>query len=115
MKRRQLRSARDVEFRLHSNFQSSKRYNSKSFEPNLRQLMSELRGHTYKGNMEEVIEVFAEMLDARKYLNKHVYLCMAYGYALNGDYESVNDVINEIIANGGQVDFEIFFRPFCGM
>ena len=97
MKRRQLKDPRATSnFVLHSNFQSSKRYNSKSFEPNLRQLMSELRGHTYKGNMEEAIEVFAEMLDGRKYLNKHVYLCMAYGYALNGDYESVNDVINEI-------------------
>ena len=62
--------------------------------------------------MEEAIQVFAEMFDARKYLNKRVYLYMAYGYALNGDYESVNDVINEVIANGGQVDFETFSDLF---
>ena len=36
--------------------------------------MSELKGYTYKGNMEEAIEVFAEMFDGRNYLNKHVYL-----------------------------------------
>ena len=112
VKRRQLKDPHTTSnFVMHCNSQHTK---SKSFKPNLRQLMSELRGYTYKGDMEEAIEVFAEMSESRNYLSKSVYLDMAYGYALNGDNESVNDVINEIIANGGQIDFETFFRPFCG-
>ena len=64
------------------------------------------------GDVDEVLRIFNEMEQVGYPIDAEVYIRIAYAYAMNGDHESVNDVINESKAKGFEPNFDTFFWPF---